>query len=99
MALTDKPLTAAERIASFPVDRAVRARSLLTMLWRRYDEAGISMGRGIEAVILEAAMKLLGPPDLDDLYRLDNDPDFLNTTRSYLSALNAVEYENYMAKL
>lgn len=40
-----------------------RARTLLTLLWRKYDAGGISMGRSYEAVLLEAAMDLLGPPD------------------------------------
>lgn len=62
------------------------------MLWRRYDAAGISLGRGYEAVLLEAAMELLGPPDLDDMDRMDTEQDFLDDTRSYISATRAKQY-------
>ncbi len=68
-----------------------RARTLLTLLWRKYDTGGISMGRSYEAVLLEAAMDLLGPPDTDDVRRLEtmDAGELLNETRSYLSAERA----------
>jgi len=73
------------------VSDAVRARTLLTLLWRRYDAGGISMGRSYDAVLLEAAMDLLGPPDTNDVSKLDKMPsgDLLDETRSYLSSLRA----------
>ncbi len=69
----------------------VRARTLLTLLWRKYDAGGVSMGRSYEAVLLEAAMDLLGPPDVDDVRRLDSmvAGDLVNETRNYLSAERA----------
>jgi hypothetical protein len=69
-----------------PVTPNVRARTLLAHLWRKYDAAGISMGRSHEAMVLEAALALLGDPDMDDLARLDEDSGtFMDDTRSYLS--------------
>ena len=68
-----------------------RARTLLTLLWRKYDAGGISMGRSYEAVILEAAMDLLGPPDTKDVQRLESMDagELLNETRDYLSSERA----------
>jgi len=70
-----------------PVAPEIRARTLLAHLWRLHDAAGISMGRSHESIVLETALALLGDPDPDDMYRLDNDMDFLDDTRSYLSAV------------
>ena len=77
--------------AGLGVTPAVRARTLLTLLWRKYDAGGISMGRSYDAVLLEAAMDLLGPPDEADVSRLDamQSGDLVNETRSYLSSLRA----------
>lgn len=69
-----------------PVPPEVRARTLLAHLWRLHDAAGISMGRSHESIVLEAALALLGDPDPVDMNRLDNDYNFLNDTRDYLSA-------------
>lgn len=67
-----------------------RARTLLALLWRKYDAAGTSMGRSHEAVVLEAAMDLLGPPDEDEMRRLDHDSgEVVNETRDYLSKQRA----------
>ena len=68
-----------------------RARTLLTLLWRKYDAGGISMGRSYESVLLEAAMDLLGPPDVEDVRRLDalNGSDIVGETRDYLSSERA----------
>ena len=73
------------------VTPAVRARTLLTLLWRKYDAGGISMGRSYDAVLLEAAMDLLGPPDIEDVRRLDTmvAGDLVNETRNYLSSERA----------
>lgn len=78
------------RLDSLPVSPEVRARTLLAHLWRLYDAAGTSMGRSHQAVVLEAAMDLLGPPDQDDMQRLDiGGADLIGNTRSYLSAVRA----------
>ncbi len=70
-----------------PVFENKRARTLLAHLWRKYDAAGTSMGRTHEAVVLEAAMALLGDPDPEDMRLLDMDSgDLVNATRNYLSA-------------
>jgi len=64
-----------------------RARTLLAHLWRKYDTAGISMGRSHEAVVLEAVLALLGDPDPEDMALLDKDSgDLVNATRTYLSS-------------
>lgn len=64
-----------------------RARTLLAHLWRKYDAAGISMGRSHEAVVLEAVLSLLGDPNPEDMLLLDADSGkFINDTRSYLSS-------------
>ena len=52
-----------EQRLKLPVTPEVRARTLLAHLWRKYDAAGLSMGRSHEAVVLEAVMSLLGDPD------------------------------------
>lgn len=65
----------------------MRARTILAALWRKYDAAGTSMGRSHEAVLLEAALALLGDPNPQDMEALDADPgELVNATRSYLSA-------------
>lgn len=75
-----------------PVSPEVRARTLLAHLWRKYDAAGISMGRSHESVVLEAVLSLLGDPDPADMERLDQDSGVLvNETRDYLSARRAVQ--------
>lgn len=75
-----------------PVSPDVRARTLLALLWRKYDAAGISMGRSQESVVLEAVLSLLGDPDPVDMKRLDQDSGVLvNETRDYLSARRAVQ--------
>lgn len=75
-----------------PVSTEVRARTLLAHLWRKYDAAGISMGRSHESVVLEAVLSLLGDPDPADMERLDQDSGVLvNETRDYLSARRAVQ--------
>lgn len=78
-------------IAGLGVTPQVRARTLLSLLWRKYDAGGISMGRSYESVLLEAAMDLLGPSDEADVSRLDamQSADLLNETRSYLSSQRA----------
>lgn len=77
---------------ALPVPPDVRARTLLAHLWRKYDAAGISMGRSHEAVVLEAVLALLGLPDQEDMQLLDADSGVLiNQTRDYLSAKRAVE--------
>lgn len=85
-------LSPQQRMDELPVSPDVRARTLLTILWQRYDAAGISMGRGYEAVLLEAAMELLGPPDLHDVARFETEGDFINDTRDYISATRAKRY-------
>ena len=77
--------------AGLGVSPSVRARTLLTLLWRKYDAGGTSMGRSYEAVLLEAAMDLLGPTDESDVSRLDamQAGDLVNETRTYLSSLRA----------
>ena len=73
------------RLDSLPVTLEVRARTLLTHLWRLYDAAGTSMGRSHQAVVLEAAMDLLGPLNPADMQRLDDGgADLIGNTRSYL---------------
>ncbi|WP_075588269.1 hypothetical protein [Rhodoferax antarcticus] len=75
-----------------PVSPEVRARTLLAHLWRKYDAAGISMGRSHEAVVLEAVLSLLGDPDPNDMARLDDSNfDLIGQTRDYLSARRAVQ--------
>jgi hypothetical protein len=37
------------------------ARECLRQLWQIFDAGGISMGRSQQSVLLEAAMKLIGP--------------------------------------
>ncbi len=79
-----------QRLCQLPVTPETRARTLLAHLWRVYDAAGVSMGRTHEAVVLEAAMKLLGDPDPLDMQRLDDvRNDLIGETRSYLSAIRA----------
>lgn len=81
-----------EQRLKLPVTPEVRARTLLAHLWRKYDAAGLSMGRSHEAVVLEAVMSLLGDPDPVDMARLDEDSGVLiGDTRSYLSARRAVQ--------
>ena len=83
--------TIAERLA-LPVAPETRARTLLAHLWRKYDAAGISMGRTHEGVVLEAALSLLGEPDPQDMALLDVDSGTLiNATRDYLSARRATQ--------
>lgn len=60
-----------------------RARTLLAYLWRKYDAGGESMGRSHEAVLLETAMDLLGPADLNELQ--DAYGEQLDEARSFLS--------------
>ena len=69
----------------------MRARTLIALLWRKYDAAGMSMGRSHEAVLLEAAMDLLGPPDADDIERCEHwgGGDVVDETRTYLSKRKA----------
>jgi hypothetical protein len=74
-----------------PVDPSVRARTLLAHLWRKYDAAGISMGRSHEAVVLEAVLSLLGDPDPEDMALLDSDFDLIGQTRDFLSARRALQ--------
>lgn len=71
--------------------RNMRTRTLLTLLWRKYDAAGTSMGRSYEAVLLEAAMTLLGDPDSQEIARLDvgSGGELVDETRTYLSSLRA----------
>lgn len=92
---TEATIGAVASTVQLEVSDATRARTLLTLLWRRYDYGGISMGRSYDAVLLEAAMDLLGPPDTDDVSRLDRMPsgELLNETRSYLS--NGVRHGHY----
>ena len=74
-----------------PVHPYVRARTLLTLLWQKYDTGGISMGRSFEAVCLEAAMDLLEDfRDSDDVMRCDSDSgNVMDDTRTYLSRQRA----------
>ena len=51
------------------VTPAVRARTLLTYLYRIFDSGGMSAGRSHESNLLEAAMALLGPNDNGDVER------------------------------
>lgn len=75
-----------------PVAPEVRARTLLAHLWRKYDAAGISMGRSHEAVVLEAVLSLLGDPDPSDMELLDDSNfDLIGQTRDYLSARRAIQ--------
>lgn len=80
-------LQAAETMTVEPI---VRARTLLTYLWRAYDAGGISVGRSHEAVLLEAAMDLIGPVDTDDVEREYGKN--VNEARNYLSAQKRKEY-------
>lgn len=76
-----------------PVTPEVRARTLLAALWQKYDAGGTSMGRSHEAVLLEAAIALLGSPDGEEMRRLDSDyGGLVDQTRDYLSARQAVEF-------
>ena len=76
----------AEQAAREVSEPPVLARTLLTLLWRKYDAAGISMGRSYESVLLEAAMDLLGPPDVDQVARLDKDSaEVVDEVRTLLS--------------
>ena len=70
------------------IDERERARTLLTLLWQKYDAGGISMGRSYEAVVLEAAMELLGPTT-EDISR--DHGDIMDETRTYLSSKRAEE--------
>lgn len=73
-----------------------RARTLLVHLWRRYDSAGISMGRSHEAIVLETVLSLLGDPDPEEMALLDADSGtFINDTRTYLSAKTRARYEGH----
>jgi len=72
------------------VEPIVRARTLLTYLWRAYDAGGISVGRSHEAVLLEAAMDLIGPADTVDVEREYGQN--VNEARNYLSAQKRKEY-------
>lgn len=84
-------------IEPMSVPPEVRARSLLTLLWRKLDYAGISMNRSSEAVLLELAMKLLGEPDLLDLkHHEDGTRDIIAESRLYSSHLNAQAYNQYL---
>lgn len=77
-----------------PVHPHVRARTLLTLLWRNLDNGGRSMGRSFEAVLLEAAMRLTEDQwDADDVKRADGarESDFINDTRDYVAALRRHE--------
>lgn len=65
------------------VDEIERVKTLLVMLWQKYDAGGISMGRSWEAVVLEAAIELIGPPT-EDMSRCHG--EILDETRSYLSS-------------
>ena len=81
-----------EQRLQLPVTPEVRARTLLAHLWRKYDSAGISMGRSHEAVVLEAVLSLLGDPDPSDMARLDETGGvLLGQTRDYLSARRAIQ--------
>ena len=51
------------------VEPAVRARTLLTYLYGIFDRGGISVGRSHESMLLETAMELLGPPNIEDVNR------------------------------
>lgn len=76
---------------------ALRARTLLAHLWRKYDAAGISMGRSHESVVLEAALSLLGDPDPEDIALLDADSGkFINDTRTYLSSKLRERFEGHI---
>lgn len=90
--------SAAERL-TLPVSEQTRALTLLILLWRRYDAAGISMGRSHEAVLLETAIALLGAVDYDELAKIDKDSGTLvNETRDWLSAQRLKAYnENWIA--
>lgn len=92
IALAMEPMKAAQensRLASVPAStqwEQIRARTLLAHLWRTYDTAGVSMGRSHQAVVLEAALALLGDPDPADMAVLDEDSGrLINDTRSHLS--------------
>jgi hypothetical protein len=69
----------------------VRARTLLTGLWQKYDAGGISMGRSHEAVLLETAMDLLDDlRDSNDVRRLNEGyGDVVDASRNYLSDCRA----------
>lgn len=72
-----------------PVSDVTRARTLLSYLWQIHDSGGISMGRSHENVLLEAAMELLGQPDLEEM-EMDKG-DLVGQTRDYLSYKMSVE--------
>lgn len=77
-----------------PFDPQVRARTLLALLWRKYDAAGISMGRSHEAVLLETAMELFGEPDVNEIAKLDEPAGYGNVVeeaRSWLSERRAIK--------
>lgn len=78
-------------MSSMPVSPETRARTLLTLLWKRYDASGASMGRSYEGILLEAAMDLLGPPDHADVQRLLglSSNELLFETRGFLSSQRA----------
>ncbi len=62
-------------------------RLLLRHLWRKYDTGGISHGRSWESKILEEAMHLILPPDLDsDQFSLEDLLEEADTRR--FSAVN-----------
>lgn len=66
------------------VDPKVRARTLLTYLYRIFDSGGISLGRSHESILLETAMELLGPADPEDVHHRDYGTNVMEA-RNYLS--------------
>lgn len=82
--LLNSTLLASIFIMALPVDEIVRVKSLLRMLWSKYDAGGISMGRSYESVVLEAALSLLEDVDNEEIF---NSGDLLNDTRTHISEL------------
>ncbi len=71
-------------VSDLPVDDLTRAKSLLRLLWIKYDAAGISMGRSYESVLLESALKLMDIIDQEELPECTG--ELVNETRNYLSS-------------
>ena len=53
-------------------DPIKRARTFLRIIWQIYDVGGHSMGRSEESMLLEMAMRLMGPPDPLESEMVDN---------------------------
>jgi len=60
------------------------ARECLRKLWQIHDAGGISYGRSEESVLLEAAMRLLGPDESFIALSDTNTPEFMRVVNGEL---------------